>query len=112
MFSLTAPKPGGARLLEATAQSRTSLPDVLKRFYFGTDIHSKPSLELLLKTVGTDRCLFGTERPGSGGAIDLATGRPMDDFKYTIDRIEFLSDGDRKRIYENNARVVFPRFRE
>jgi 4-oxalmesaconate hydratase len=86
--------------------------DVLKRFYFDTDIHSKPSLELLLKTVGVERCLFGTERPGSGGGIDLATGRPMDDFKYTIDRIEFLSDADRKRIYEDNARVVFPRFKD
>ena len=74
-------------------------------------MHDKSALEHLLRTVGTDRCLFGTERPGSGGGIDLQTGRPMDDFKYTIDRIEFLSDADRRKIYEENARAVFPRFK-
>jgi len=87
----------------------TSFDDMLKRFYFDCDIHSKPALELLLKTVGTDRVLFGTERPGSGGGIDLETGRTLDDFKYTIDRIDFLTDQDRAAIYEGNARAMFPR---
>ncbi len=83
---------------------------VLRRFYFDTDVHSKESLQLLFKICGTDRCLLGTERPGSGGAIDPATGRSMEDFKFTIDRIPELTAEDRKRIYEDNARVVFPRF--
>ena len=64
---------------------------------------------LLFKVVGTDRCLLGTERPGSGGAINPATGRSMEDFKYTIDRIESLTDADRELIYEHNARRVFTR---
>ncbi len=89
----------------------TTFDDLLRQFYFDTDIHNKASLELLLKTVGVDRCLLGTERPGSGGGIDLATGRPMDDFKYTIDRIAFLTDEDRQKIYEDNARACFPRFK-
>ncbi len=89
----------------------TTFDDALKRFYFDTDVHNKDSLELLFKTVGTDRCLFGTERPGSGGAIDPDTGRSMEDFKYTIDRIGFLTDADRKKIYEENARIVFPRLK-
>jgi 4-oxalmesaconate hydratase len=87
----------------------TTFDQQLRRLWFDTDVHSKASLELLLKTVGSDRCLFGTERPGSGGAIDLDTGRPMDDFKYTIDRIDFLTDEDRQSIYEKNARRVFTR---
>jgi 4-oxalmesaconate hydratase len=87
----------------------TTFDDMLKRFYFDCDVHSKPSLELLLKTVGTDRVLFGTERPGSGGGLDLETGRPLDDFKYTIDHIDFLADADRAAIYEGNARRMFPR---
>jgi 4-oxalmesaconate hydratase len=87
----------------------TTFDDQLKRFWFDTTVHSKPSLELLLKTVGSDRCCFGTERPGSGGGIDLDTGRPMDDFRYTIDHIDFVSDDDRYKIYEGNARKLFTR---
>lgn len=89
----------------------TTFDDQLKRFYFDTDVHDKSALEHLLRTVGPDRCLFGTERPGSGGGLDLQTGRPMDDFKYTIDRIEFLSDADRTAIYEGNVRTVFSRLK-
>jgi 4-oxalmesaconate hydratase len=107
--------------LEAAGFAGTPLPprpadlnsfdDALRKFYFDTDVHNQGSLELLLKTVGTDRCLFGTERPGSGGAINPETGRSFEDFKYTIDRIPFLTDADRKSIYEENARAVFPRFK-
>ena len=32
--------------------------------YYDTVLYSKDALELLFKTVGVDRCLFGTERPG------------------------------------------------
>jgi 4-oxalmesaconate hydratase len=87
----------------------TTFDNQLRKFYFDTDIHDKSALEHLLRTVGYDRCLFGTERPGSGGGLDLGTGRPMDDFKYTIDRINFLTDSDRAAIYEGNARRFFSR---
>ncbi|MGY4099416.1 amidohydrolase family protein [Nocardia sp. R16R-3T] len=90
----------------------TSFDDALRQLYFDTDVHAAESLELLFKTVGTDRTLFGTERPGSGGAIDPRTGRSFEDFKYTIDRIDFLTDKDREHIYETNALEVFPRLKE
>ena len=89
----------------------TTFDDQLRKLYFDTDVHDKGALEHLLRTVGTDRCLFGTERPGSGGGIDLKTGRPMDDFKYTIDHIDWLTEADRRAIYEGNVRSVFPRLR-
>jgi 4-oxalmesaconate hydratase len=85
----------------------TTFDDKLRQFYFDTDVHDKSALEHLFRTVGHDRCLFGTERPGSGSGLDLTTGRPMDDFKYTIDRIDFLTDSDRTAIYEENARRFF-----
>jgi predicted TIM-barrel fold metal-dependent hydrolase len=81
----------------------------LKRFWFDSVLHNPPSLELLLKTVGPERVLFGTERPGSGSAMNPATGHHFDDIKPVIDKIEFLSDADRRAIYEDNARTVFPR---
>jgi 4-oxalmesaconate hydratase len=72
-------------------------------------LHSPPSLELLLRVVGPERVLFGTERPGSGSAMNPDTGHHFDDIKPVIDKIGFLSDADRKAIYEDNARALFPR---
>jgi 4-oxalmesaconate hydratase len=81
----------------------------LKQFWFDSVLHNPPSLELLLRTVGPERVLFGTERPGSGSAMNPDTGHHFDDLKPVIDKIAFLSDADRRAIYEENARTVFPR---
>lgn len=80
----------------------------LRRFWFDSVLHNPLSLELLLRTVGPDRVLFGTEKPGSGSAHNPDTGRDFDDIKPVIDGFAFLSDGDRQAIFEGNARQVFP----
>jgi 4-oxalmesaconate hydratase len=72
-------------------------------------MYSKEALEYLFRTVGTDRCLFGTEKPGTGSVVDPATGRWLDDVKSLIDDIDWLTDADRGRIYEDNARSVYTR---
>ena len=87
----------------------STFDDALRQLYFDTDVHDVGALAHLIKTVGVDRCLLGTERPGSGAAANPDTGRSLEDFKYTIDRLDFLTDEDRKQIYELNARRVFPR---
>ncbi|HXV60794.1 MAG TPA: amidohydrolase family protein [Vicinamibacteria bacterium] len=90
---------------------RRKLPpfdEQLRKLYFDTCLYSKEALELLVKTVGPERCLFGTERPGIGTSKDPETGRWLDDIKPHIDAMDFLSDGDRRRIYEENARAIFP----
>jgi predicted TIM-barrel fold metal-dependent hydrolase len=81
----------------------------LRRFWFDTVLHHPRSLQLLVEIVGPDRCLFGTERPGSGSAIDPDTGRQFDDLKPVIEGLTGLSDGDRQAIFEDNARTVFAR---
>lgn len=85
--------------------------DKLKNFYFDTVLHYPPALELLLKTVGADRVLFGTERPGSGSATNPETGRPFDDLKPVIDGFGFLTEDERRAVFENNARSAFPRLK-
>jgi 4-oxalmesaconate hydratase len=95
-------------LLGGSAESER-FEDSLKRFWFDSVLHYPPSLELLLRTVGADRVLFGTERPGSGSALNPETGHHFDDLKPVIDKISFLSDAQRRAIYEDNARTVFPR---
>lgn len=83
----------------------------LRRFYFDTVLHNPLSLELLFKTVGTDRCMFGTEKPGSGSATNPDTGRTFDDLKPVIEGMDFLTETDRNLIFEATAREVFPRLK-
>jgi 4-oxalmesaconate hydratase len=79
----------------------------LKRFWFDTCLHNQKSLELLFDVVGTDRCLFGTERPGSGAGVDPVSGRPYEDIRPTIEAITSLTKQDKDAIFEGNARKVF-----
>ena len=81
----------------------------LRKLYFDTCNYSKDSLELLFRTVGVDRCLFGTESPGTGSVHNPETGFDFDDLKPLIEQIDWLSDEDRHAIFEGNARKVYPR---
>jgi 4-oxalmesaconate hydratase len=81
----------------------------LKQLYFDTVLYSPDGLELLFKVVGPERCMFGTERPGTGAAVDPATGLSLDDLKPVIDGMATLSDDDRRLIFETNAARVYPR---
>ncbi len=92
------------------AKDAGTFDDILRKFWFDTVLHNKRSLELLFDVVGTDRCCFGTERPGSGGGIDPITGRPYDDLKPLIESIDTLSAADKSAIFEDNARRLFSRF--
>jgi predicted TIM-barrel fold metal-dependent hydrolase len=70
-------------------------------------LYNWESLDLLLRIVGTDRCLFGTETPGIGSALDPETGRQLDDLRPVVEAIGWLSDEQRQAIFEGNARQVF-----
>jgi predicted TIM-barrel fold metal-dependent hydrolase len=79
--------------------------------WFDTVLHTRDSIALLVKLVGSERVVFGTENPGSGTALNPETGRSFDDIKALVDEIEFLTPQDRANIYENNARFLVPRLR-
>ena len=61
-------------------------------------LYSSDALALLIKTVGADRCLFGTERPGVGTVKDPDTGKWMDETRYLIEAFDWLSAADKKLI--------------
>jgi len=83
----------------------------LRRLHFDTTTYDKNALELLFKTIGADRILFATEKPGTGSAKDPATGRDFDDLKPVIESIEFLSDQDKRNVFECNCTRLYSRFR-
>ena len=86
--------------------------DKLKRLHFDTTTYDKDALELLFKVVGPDRVLFATENPGTGSAADPRTGRAYDDLKPVIEAISFLSEEDRRNIFECNCTRLYNRFRK
>jgi 4-oxalmesaconate hydratase len=83
----------------------------LRRFWFDTVLHRRESLQLLFAIVGPARCLFGTERPGSGSVLDPDAGRAFDDLKPVIEGIASLSPDDLSAVFEGNARAVFSRLK-
>ena len=83
----------------------------MKKFYYDTVLYNQESLDFLFKMVGTDRCLFGTENPGTGSYKDPKTGRMLDDIKPLIEGIDWLTEQDKKNIFEDNAKKVFTRFK-
>jgi 4-oxalmesaconate hydratase len=95
---------------QESAPSLESFDDSLRRLHFDTVLYNQESLDLLFRIAGTDRCMFGTENPGSGSSRDPESGAWMDDLKPVIERISWLSPEDRERIFEGNARAAFPRF--
>ena len=81
--------------------------DRLRNLYYDTVLYSADSLALLIKTVGADRCLFGTERPGVGTVKDPRTGRWLDETRHIIEGFDWLSAADKKLIFEDNAKKLF-----
>jgi 4-oxalmesaconate hydratase len=81
---------------------------VLKNVYFDTCVYHLPGIELLLKVVPVDNILFGSEMVGAVRGIDPRTGQYYDDTKKYLDALP-LSEGDRYKLFEGNARKVYPR---
>jgi predicted TIM-barrel fold metal-dependent hydrolase len=78
-----------------------------KKFYYDAGLYTKEGLDLLFRVAGTDHCMFATENPGTGTHKNPKTGQMMDDTKPIIESIEWLTDQDKKNIFENTARKVF-----
>jgi 4-oxalmesaconate hydratase len=78
--------------------------------FFDTCVYHQPGIELLLKVVPVDNILFGSEMVGAVRGIDPRTGHFYDDTKRYIDALP-LSAEDRKKLFEDNARKVYPRLR-
>ena len=81
---------------------------VLKNVYFDTCVYHLPGIELLLKVVPVDNILFGSEMVGAVRGIDPRTRQYYDDTKKYLDALP-LSEGDRYKLFEGNARKVYPR---
>jgi 4-oxalmesaconate hydratase len=83
----------------------------LRKFYYDSVLYDPDTLALLFKITGPDRCMFGTENPGTGSRMNPKTGRLYDDIKPDIDGLASLTADDRALIYEKVVYDAFPRFK-
>src|SRR4029077_1112003 len=83
---------------------------LLKNVYFDTCVYHQPGIDLLLKVIPVENILFASEMVGAVRGIDPETGQYFDDTKRYIDSSN-LSAGDKRRIFESNAKKVYTRWR-
>ena len=86
-----------------------SFDDSMRRLYYDTVLYDGEAMELLIKVVGSDRVLFGTDKPANGSVKDPVTNRVLNDVKPLINQIEWLNDEDKSAIFEGNARKLYSR---
>jgi len=82
---------------------------VMKNVAFDTCVYHLPGIELLVKVIPADNILFASEMIGAVKGIDPETGHYFDDTKRYIDQVSALTEENRSKIYEGNARRVYPR---
>ncbi|HVY57111.1 MAG TPA: amidohydrolase family protein [Xanthobacteraceae bacterium] len=82
---------------------------LLGNVFFDTCVYHLPGIELLTKVIPIDNVLFASEMVGAVKGIDPQTGHHYDDTKRYIDQVKALSEADRYKIFEGNARRVYPR---
>ncbi|MFF5297122.1 amidohydrolase family protein [Paractinoplanes globisporus] len=95
------------RFYASAVRQGATFEEKLRQLYFDTCLYTADAIELLIRTVGVDRCLFGSEKPGTGSVRDPGTGRWIDDIHLLIGDIDWLTDADRARLFEGTARSLF-----
>ena len=124
---LIAPQPwdyafGRGSLLDRfVASSNHRIPrgkDMSRNLFFDTCVYETDYLALTIKQWGVNNICFGTEAPGSGGAVrqesdhpgKVNVGKTSDDLLPVIDAFDFLSEDDKVTIINKNPATVFPAF--
>jgi 4-oxalmesaconate hydratase len=95
----------------ALNNGKPELTEILgENIFFDTCVYHQPGIDLLTKVVPPDNILFASEMLGAVKGPDPKTGFGFDDTKRYIDATT-LPDAEKIKIFEQNARKVFPRLK-
>jgi 4-oxalmesaconate hydratase len=83
---------------------------VMGNVYFDTCVYHQAGVDLLLRVIDADNVLFASEMIGAVRGIDPESGHHYDDTKRYVDAAG-LAEADRAKVFEANARRVYPRLR-
>jgi 4-oxalmesaconate hydratase len=81
---------------------------VMNNVFFDTCVYHQPGIDLLTRVVSPDNILFASEMLGAVRGDNPETGASWDDTKRYVEKAG-LAEADLAKIYELNARRVFPR---
>ncbi|NNG03387.1 MAG: amidohydrolase [Inquilinus sp.] len=81
---------------------------VMRNVYFDTCVYHQPGIDLMFRVIDIDNILFGSEMVGAVRGIDPETRQYFDDTKRYIDALD-IPDSDKRKVFELNARRVYPR---
>ena len=81
---------------------------VMRNVFFDTCVYHQAGIDLLLRVIDIDNLLFASEMIGAVRGVDPETGFHWDDTKRYVDAVG-LSAADRHKLFEANARRVYPR---
>ena len=81
---------------------------VMRNVFFDTCVYHQPGIDLLCDVIDLDNILFASEMLGAVRGVDPETGFHWDDTKRYVDALD-LPEEDKRRIFELNARRVYPR---
>jgi 4-oxalmesaconate hydratase len=83
---------------------------LLNNVFFDTCVYHQAGIDLLFKVIPVDNILFASEMVGAVRGIDPETGNYYDDTKRYVDALK-ISDEDRRKVFEGNARRVYSRLK-
>ena len=81
---------------------------ITDNIFFDTCVYHQPGIDLLFKVVPVDNILFASEMVGAVKGNDPKTGFGFDDTKRYVEGTS-LSAADKAKVFEGNARKVYPR---
>lgn len=81
---------------------------VMNNVYFDTCVYHQPGIDLLFRVIDIKNILFASEMFGAVKGVDPESGHNFDDTKRYVDNLD-ISQTDKDRVFEGNARVVYPR---
>jgi 4-oxalmesaconate hydratase len=81
---------------------------IMRNVFFDTCVYHQPGINLLFEVIDVDNLLFGSEMVGAVRGIDPQTGHYFDDTRRYVEELK-LPSSDLAKVYEFNARRVYPR---
>ena len=81
---------------------------LLRNVFFDTCVYHQPGIDLLARVIPVDNILFASEMIGAVRGIDPETGHHYDDTRRYVEAAD-LDAAERRKVYETNARRVYPR---
>jgi 4-oxalmesaconate hydratase len=81
---------------------------VMTNVFFDTCVYHQAGIDLLARVIDPDNVLFASEMLGAVRGVDPEAGFYWDDTKRYVDALD-LSEETREKVFELNARRVYPR---